>query len=604
MNKSKIINFVLLNVTALNASLSSTMNIKNSQLENLDSVEMIKQKEDEQNNKTTSIVYEGFEGLTSNSTFEEASKEISKSNNDISLSLEFNSSYDGDTSRPDFDSDENEVDEIINQRRKEISDFYYNSNLENLSSLNIDNYENVFVSKYSPFVDINVDKDYFAENGTEMLSEMIENKDIETIYVREANKDDVSSNMESAFPSVGLPKPSDMNSFGYDGSGVTVGVLEAGGIVNVKHENISGSNVTTKGWYFFETKSEHALRVVSILGANTGVARKAKILSAKLSGDPKAEVEWMLDRNVNIINNSWGETNESLTGVYKSNSAYFDYISRLNWVTICASAGNAGDKIYKKTGKKIEWVGNPGLGYNVITVGASYDNKTLRPSSSFKEAFSISKPTLVAPGYDISVPTLEDTIIIDGEKKLQNCGTSFSAPIVSGTIALLMQEFPKLKTYPELVISILTSSASRMSTSYNNFDSSGLEDKVGSGKLDYNKAKEAYKNSFTFCNSCCNGKRSVKKENVYLTKGKTAKISLAWIVDSNNQTNTNIVTDYDLYLRNSKGNIVKYSSSGGNNIELIEFDVMESDTYTIEVYQYGNKKGSRTDFGAVSYTIF
>ena len=293
-----------------------------------------------------------------------------------------------------------------------------------------------------------------------------------------------------------------------------------------------------------------------------------------------------------------------LTGVYKSNSAYFDYISRLNWVTICASAGNAGDKIYKKTGKKIEWVGNPGLGYNVITVGASNDRNYLRSFSSFKEDFSISKPTLVAPGYDISVPTLEDTIIIDGAEKLQNYGTSFSAPIVSGTIALLMQEFPKLKTYPELVISILTSSASRMSTSYNNFDSSGLEDKVGAGKLDYNKAKEAYKNSFTFCNHSCNGKRSVKKENVYLTKGKTAKISLAWIVDSNNQTNTNIVTDYDLYLRNSKGNVVKYSASGGNNIELIEFDVQESDTYTIEVYQYGDKKGSRTDFGAVSYTIF
>ena len=64
------------------------------------------------------------------------------------------------------------------------------------------------------------------------------------------------------------------------------------------------------------------------------------------------------------------------------------------------------------------------------------------------------------------------------------------------------------------------------------------------------------------------------------------------------------MTDYDLYLRNSKGNVVKYSASGGNNIELIEFDVQESDTYTIEVYQYGDKKGSRTDFGAVSYTIF
>ena len=206
----------------------------------------------------------------------------------------------------------NGVDEIINQRRKEISDFYYKSNLENLSSLNIDNCENVFISKYSPFVDINIDKDYFAKNGTELLSELVENNDVETIYVREADKEDISSNMDSAFPSVNLPKPSEMNNFSYDGLGVTVGVLEAGGIVDVKHENISGSDLTARNeWYYRETKSEHALRVVSILGANTGVARKAKILSVELSGDPKSEVEWMLDRNVNIINNSWGENNES-----------------------------------------------------------------------------------------------------------------------------------------------------------------------------------------------------------------------------------------------------------------------------------------------------
>ncbi len=99
----------------------------------------------------------------------------------------------------------------------------------------------------------------------------------------------------------------------------------------------------------------------------------------------------MLDKGCNIITNSWSETNETKTGNYKSNSAYFDYISRTNWCTICASAGNAGNDN--------GFVGNPGLGFNVITVGASYDNDTLRGSSSFKENFGISKPTLVAPGY-------------------------------------------------------------------------------------------------------------------------------------------------------------------------------------------------------------
>lgn len=540
------------------------------------------------------VIFDGFGDISEDSNLSDIISTINNTANSITVSIEFKDAFEPETERPGFDVSINDVNEAIRARRAEVRDYFTTSNEEQFLELNISNYSDVYVSRYSPYVDITFNLDNISTSEYQSFFEISTNSNVNAIYVTPSSYN-YEEEMESAFPSVGLPTPNDIPDSEYDGSGVVVGVLEAGGIVDTSNPNISGANVIVRNeWYYFESLSEHALRVASIVGANTGIAREATILSVELSGNPKSEVEWMLDRNVNIITNSWSEVDDSKTGNYKSNSAYFDYISRLNWVTVCASAGNAGEDS--------GWVGNPGLGYNVITVGASTDGSNLRSFSSYKENFSISKPTLVAPGYDISVPTLPDTEVIDGTTYLINCGTSFSTPIVAGTIALLMQEFPILKSYPELVISMLTASASKMSSVYDDYDTSGLEDKVGAGKLNYVTAREIYNNRVTFSNSQSgSGYRATKS--VYLNAGETIRISLAWLVDSNNETNTNIVTDYDLHLKNSAGTVVKTSSSGGNNIEFIEYTVTQSGTYSIGVYQYGDKKGSKTDFGAVSFHI-
>lgn len=546
-------------------------------------------------NKGANIVFEGFDGISADSNTSEITEMISQHNDSVTLSIKFNDSYDGETERPGFDATEGEIDNAIYQRRLEISNYYSIANQQRFESLNIEDYSDLFISRYAPWVDVTVSQDAFLADDCKMLYDIAEHNFVDTVYVQTLENNETRDDMASAFPSVGLPTPTNIPSHTYDGTGVVVGVLEAGGIVDLDHENISGSNVTTRReWYFNETETEHALRVVSIVGANTGIAREATILSVQLSGNPKSEVEWMLDNGVNIITNSWSEVDDSKTGNYKSNSAYFDYICRLNWVTVCASAGNSGNSN--------AWVGNPGLGYNVITVGASDDATDLRPFSSYKENFGISKPTLVAPGYDISVPTLPDTEIENGTTYLINCGTSFSTPIVAGTIALLMDEYPSLKTYPEVVISMLTASASDMSSTYNTYDTSGLEEKVGAGKLDYTSAQQIFGNRVTFTNSSSDiGYKTTKS--VYLTAGQTIRISLAWLVDSNDETDTDIVTNYNLHLTNSSGTIVERAESSGNNIEFIEYTVTSTGTYTIGVYQAGAKKGSRTDYGAVTYKI-
>ncbi len=558
------------------------------------SKEIIEQKRVEsQVVQTEKVIFEFNDSITYNSSYEEIESALKSENGtQIRISLEVEDNFPFEDEKAPFDATMEEVDTLKKSRREKIVSHYSEANSNYLSRIEVPEEAEIFVSRYSPYIDIYLSMDEFMENEMLFYDQLTSIDFIEKVYI---SKDDIyEKNINSAFTGVSLPHPSNIHTLSYDGSGVNVGVLEAGGIIDENLANFVGSSfIIRREWYYTEHVTTHANRVASIIGGNTGVARGATLQSVELSGDPKSEVEWLLDHNVDVINNSWGERDDLLTGNYKSNSAYFDHISRTSWVTVVASAGN--------NGSSDGWVGNPGLGYNVISVGASSDGTVLRDFSSYKENYSVSKPTLVAPGSDISVPNVPNTEIIDGNLVWINSGTSFSAPIVTGIIALLMEEWPYLKTNPEVIIAALTASSTKMSSTYNDYDTSGLEDKVGAGKIHYENARTAISNSMTFSNSnSTTGYKQTKQ--IYLTAGQKVKISLAWIVDNNNKTNHN-VTDYDLHLKNSSGTLVITSSSGGNNIELIEYSVPTSGHYTIGIYQCGEKKGSLVDFGCISWFI-
>ncbi|CCZ85511.1 peptidase S8/S53 subtilisin kexin sedolisin [Firmicutes bacterium CAG:631] len=136
-----------------------------------------------------------------------------------------------------------------------------------------------------------------------------------------------------------------------------IGILDLG-IADEDHSNFNNIDLTVRNeWYYIETVTEHATTVASVIAK---MCPDAKLLSVELSGNAVSEIDWMLDRNVNIINMSFGEKNP--TGNYNSESAYVDYIVNTYKVTIISSSGNEG----LDTG----YITNPALGYNVITVGA------------------------------------------------------------------------------------------------------------------------------------------------------------------------------------------------------------------------------------------
>ncbi|WP_148629755.1 S8 family serine peptidase [Bacillus sp. E214] len=130
-------------------------------------------------------------------------------------------------------------------------------------------------------------------------------------------------------------------------------------------------------------------------------------------------------------------------------------------IVIVAAAGNEGS----------DMKGYPAAYEGVISVGAVNKSKTLTSWSSYGVSTD-----LVAPGDNVYAP------IYDYEKKstfASFSGTSMAAPMVTGTVSLLLSKYPKLK--PEQVEYILKKTATDLSTK-------GYDKKYGYGLINPSSA--------------------------------------------------------------------------------------------------------------------
>ncbi len=210
--------------------------------------------------------------------------------------------------------------------------------------------DEMYVSTYGPFITYNFEK---IEDSTHLISKIEEKKYVDEISISYSTVE--KENLERAKGYVNASEY--INHSTYTGNGVTVGILESG-IVDKKHENLVNTNLTVRDeWYYIETVTEHSTIMASIIAGKNGVAPKAKILSVELSGNPESEIDWLLDNGVDVINLSYGDKNPD--GKYSSKSAYMDYIANQYGIMFVASTGNDGGNVC-----------NPGLGYNVLSVGS------------------------------------------------------------------------------------------------------------------------------------------------------------------------------------------------------------------------------------------
>ncbi len=260
-----------------------------------------------------------------------------------------------------------------------------------------------------------------------------------------------------------------LNRTGYKGKGIGIAIIDTG---IYPHPDFLRPTNRIKAFKDFVDKKElpyddngHGTFVAGVAagsgyqsrGKYQGIAPEADIIALRAlnkngsgnTSDILAAIQWVADhqkeKNIRVLSMSLGTDANRLS----TNDAMIRGVEAL-WdrgITVVVAAGNAGPKPSTIT--------SPGVSSKVITVGAVDDKRTPDISDDTIAEFSSRgpvgmriKPDIVAPGVKvISVNT--DKEYKSGQRNIlakvpytTMSGTSVATPIVSGSVALLLEKYP------------------------------------------------------------------------------------------------------------------------------------------------------------------
>jgi len=275
------------------------------------------------------------------------------------------------------------------------------------------------------------------------------------------------------------------------GEGIGVAVVDSG--IEARHRDIRNRLVADNNSLVPLLSSYdgygHGTFVAGVVGGDNptgtreyvGVAPKSNLIDvhvttltgASTESDVVEGLQWIYENheahNIRVVNISLNASDAQSYHTSPLNAAC--EILWFNGIVVVASAGNRGEgTIYPPANDPF-----------VITVGATDDMGTKRISDDTVAHFSaygttidgFAKPDLVAPGRHIVapmasplalLPVLRPELVVD-QNYMRMSGTSYSAPMVSGAIALLLESEPHLT--PDQVKYRLMATANRDWPGYN-----------------------------------------------------------------------------------------------------------------------------------------
>ena len=409
------------------------------------------------------------------------------------------------------------------------------------------------------------------------IREIADFEEVDQVYLDRRNKPELNV----ARVTIGADV---VQSRGNLGQGVQVAQIEVGGRVAAGNPFLA---VVQDPQFVCAGDSAHSTAVAGIIASSNnpmfGISPSVTLraggscagLSSELGDRSTAAQTW----GARAFNLSWG-SNIGLTP--GGDDRFYDSMVIDGWRTVVKSAGNLGGNIT-----------SPGLAYNVITVGNFDDRGTtawgddvMNSSSSFIDPTSThndrEKPEVAAPGTNIT-----STSTASPWNNFTGSGTSFAAPMVTGTAALMMNANGGLSVWPEGVKAIL------MATAVHNIEgSTRLSESDGAGGIDANRATNVARGvngKWSARSYNCGDPNTLNVDSMFLTAGSRTRVAMAW------DTNTTFwnfgygnepTADLDMQILGPTGNIVAGSLSFDNTYEIVDFIAPTTGTYTLRVNKF------------------
>ncbi len=265
------------------------------------------------------------------------------------------------------------------------------------------------------------------------------------------------------------------------GAGVGVAVIDTGvnpvGGLTGRNKVVDGPDLSFDALNAnlrFRDVHGHGTNMAAIIAAQgatggDGVAPDAQLVNVKVgTGDGTVDVsqviaaiDWVVQNrarhNVRVLNLAF-DTDAGQSYVLDPLSHAVENAWKAGIVVVVAGGND---------GRAVQRLGNPATNPYVIAVGAAEDHNGWKVPTWSSTGDGVRNPDLVAPGMNVLSAAVPGSYLVDtyssavcensGSLSLRGSGTSQAAAVVSGAVALLLQQRPSLT--PDQVEYLLTSTA-------------------------------------------------------------------------------------------------------------------------------------------------